>query len=70
MTEKYNLLWQAFSEHLQWMFKDLYEEEKYCDVTVVCDDQTQFKAHKFVLIAGSSIFKKIIDNNPSQHPLN
>ena len=69
MTQKYNLIWHTFSEHLQLMFKDLYEEEKYCDVTLVCDDQTQFKAHKIVLRACSPVFKKIIDNNPSQHPL-
>ena len=69
MVEKYNLNWETFSEHLQLMFKDLYEEEKHSDVTLVCDDQTQFKAHKIVLRACSPVFKKIIDNNPSQHPL-
>ena len=51
MAEKYTLNWQTFSEHLQLMFKDLYEEEKYSDVTLVSDDQTQFKAHKIVLSA-------------------
>ena len=69
MAENYNVTWQAFSEHLQLMFKDLYEEEKYSDVTLVCDDQTQFSAHKIVLRACSPVFKKIIDNNPIQHPL-
>ena len=69
MMENYNLNWQTFSEHLQLMFKDLYEEGKHSDVTLVCDDQTQFKAHKIVLSACSPVFKKIIDNNPSQHPL-
>ena len=38
-------------------------------MTLVCDDQTQFKAHKIVLSACSPVFKKIIDNNPTQHPL-
>merc|ERR1712150_391187 len=51
------------------MFKDLYQEGRYSDVTLVSDDQTQFKAHKIVLRACSSVFKKIIDSNPSQHPL-
>ena len=69
MAEKYTLNWQTFTDHLQLMFKDLYEEEKHSDVTLVCDDQTQFKAHKMVLSACSPVFKKIIDNNPSQHPL-
>ena len=69
MAEKYTLNWHTFSDHLQLMFKDLYEEEKHSDVTLVSDDQTQFKAHKIVLSACSPVFKKIIDNNPSQHPL-
>ena len=69
MAEKYTLNWQTFSEHLQLMFKDLYQEGRYSDVTLVSDDQTQFKAHKIVLSACSPVFKKIIDSNPSQHPL-
>ena len=69
MSEKYTLNWHTFTDHLQLMFKDLYEEEKHSDVTLVSDDQTQFKAHKIVLSACSPVFKKIIDNNPSQHPL-
>merc|ERR1712150_395564 len=69
MAEKYTLNWQTFSDHLQLMFKDLYKEGKHSDVTLVCDDQTQFKAHQIVLSACCPVFKKIIDNNPSQHPL-
>ena len=69
MSEKYSLNWHTFSEHLQLMFKDLYQEGRYSDVTLVSDDQTQFKAHKIVLSACSPVFKKIIDSNPSQHPL-
>ena len=69
MVQKYSLFWQTFSEHQQLMFKDLYQEGRYADVTLVSDDQTHFKAHKIVLSACSSVFKKIIDNNPSQHPL-
>ena len=69
MTGKSNLIWHTFSEHLPLIFKELFEEEKYSDVTLVSDDQIQFKAHKIVLSACSPVFKKIIDNNPSQHPL-
>ena len=69
MADKYTLNWHTFSEHLNLMFKDLYKEGRYSDVTLVSDDQTQFKAHKIVLSACSPVFKKIIDSNPSQHPL-
>ena len=67
-AEKYSLNWHTFSEHLHSMFKDLYQQGEYADVTLVCDDQTQFKAHKIVLSACSPVFKEIIDNNPTQHP--
>merc|ERR1712026_556487 len=64
-----NVYWQTFSEHLQQMLKSLHQHQLYSDVTLVSDDQTQFKAHKIVLSACSPVFKKIIDSNPSQHPL-
>ena len=69
MAQKYTLNWHTFTDHLQLILKDLYEEGKHSDVTLVSDDQTQFKTHKIVLSACSPVFKKIIDNNPSQHPL-
>merc|ERR1719219_1282991 len=69
MAENYNFSWQQFLEHLRHLSQQLYHEGEYSDVTLVSDDQTQFKAHKFVLSACSPVFKKIIDNNPSQHPL-
>ena len=69
MDEKYTLNWDTFTDHLQLMFKDLYEDESHSDVTLVCDDQTQFKAHKIILRAYSPVFKMIIDNHLSQHQL-
>ena len=58
MAEKYTLNWTTFTDNLQFMCKDLYEEGKHSDVTLVCDDLTQFKAHKIVLNACSSVFKR------------
>ena len=63
MAGKNTLKWYTFSEHLQLMFKDLYEEETHSDVTLVFDDQTQFKVHKIVLRACSPVSRKIIDSN-------
>merc|ERR1712150_272096 len=69
MTGEYNLSWHQFVDHLRLLSQQFYQEGQYSDVTLVSDDQTQFKAHKIVLNACSPVFKKIIDNNPSQHPL-
>ena len=69
MAEKYNFNWRSYAVQIQDMFKDLYHQGTYSDVTLISDDQIEFKAHRIVLSACSSVFKKIIDNNPSQHPL-
>ena len=65
MAEKYTFNWNTFADHLQLMFKDLYEEGRNSDVTLVELSQTQFKVHKIVLSACSPVFKKIIDNTRS-----
>ena len=33
-------------------------------VTIICDDQTQFKVHKFVLDACSTVFRNILKSTP------
>ena len=38
MAEKYTLNWHTFSDHPKFMFKDLYQEGTYTDVTLVSDD--------------------------------
>ena len=56
-------------DHHQSMFNKLFTKGEFADVTLVSDDQTRIKAHKFVLSAFSSVFEKIIDDNPTQHPV-
>ena len=44
-------------------------EHVFSDVTLGCDDQTHLQADKIVLSACSPFFRKILLNNPNQHPL-
>merc|ERR1712126_487683 len=62
--EKYNLNWHTYSDHLREMLHNMRKLEYLTDVTLVCDDQRQFKAHKIVLSACSTVFKNIIDHLP------
>ena len=62
--EKYNLNWHTYSDHLRDLLHNMREMEYLTDVTLVCDDQKQFKAHKIVLSACSTVFKYIIDSLP------
>ena len=63
--EKYNLNWHTYSDHLREMLHNMMKSDKLTDVTLVCDDQKQFKAHKIVLSACSTVFKNIIESLPS-----
>jgi len=62
--EKYNLNWHTYSDHLREMLHNMMKTGNLTDVTLVCDEQRQFKAHKIVLSACSTIFKNIIDSLP------
>merc|ERR1712058_196741 len=46
------------------MMQTLMDSNKSTDVTLVCNDKTKFKAHKFVLSACSPVFESIIEDLP------
>ena len=62
--EKYNLKWHTYSDHLREMLHEMMKSNELTDVTLVCDDKRQFKAHKIVLSACSSVFKSIVNDLP------
>ena len=49
------------------MLHALMKSNELTDVTLVCDDKTQFKAHKIVLSACSTVFKSIINDLPQNN---
>ena len=65
--EKYDLNWHNYSDHLREMLHALMKSNELTDVTLVCDDKTQFKAHKIVLSACSTVFKSIINDLPQNN---
>ena len=62
MVEKVNFSWNNFSIHTSELLSELSNNLKFSDVTLICDDLTQIRAHKFILTACSSVFKRILDN--------
>ena len=63
--KRYNLNWHTYADHLMEMLHKMMKSDELTDVTLVCDDQKQFKAHKIVLSACSTVFKNIIESLPS-----
>ena len=66
--EKYCLRWNDFENNIKNVFYDLKEEKDFADVTLVCSDG-KVEAHKVILSAGSTFFRKILKENPHSKPL-
>ena len=67
--EQFNLNWHTYNDHLKDMMQHLMQSNESSDVTLVCEDRTKFKAHKFVLNACSPIFQSIINDLPQKDPV-
>lgn len=67
--EKFNLSSNNFDENILNSFKDLKYDKDFTDVTLVCEENKQVKAHKVVISSCSEFFKSILIQNPHQHPL-
>ena len=62
-----NLKEETYSDHLRNMLHKMWKSNQLTDVTLVCDDKKQLKAHKNVLSACSSVFKSIINDLPQNN---
>ena len=60
--EQIDFNWFTCSDHYKEMIKNLMISNESADVTLMCDDKTKFKAHKFVLKACSPVFQNIISD--------
>ena len=67
--ELLNLNWHTYNDHLKDLMQHLMQSNESSDVTLVCEDRTKFKAHKFVLNACSPIFQSIINDLPQKDPV-
>ena len=65
----FQLAWKEFNSCASSTFQSLYSDTDFTDVTLATDDDQQLKAHKVILSSCSSFFRRILLNNPHQHPL-
>lgn len=45
---------------MQANFADLWADEKWCDVTLACDDGRTMRAHRIILCAGSRYLGRVL----------
>ena len=65
MSKLVNLSWNEFQSCTRDAFHSLMEDTHFTDVTLVCEDDKQVKAHKIILSSCSSFFNKILTKNPT-----
>ena len=69
MSEKFCLKWNDFQLNISKSFSTLRAESYFNDVTIVCDDQQQLRAHKVILSSSSEYFRSLFKQNDHSHPL-
>merc|ERR1711983_397233 len=60
-NEKFTLSWHSYADHYQGILRNLFDTGELSDVTLICDDQVKFKAHKFILKSCSPVFESILN---------
>ena len=60
-NEKFTWTWHSYINHYQGVLSNLFDTGESSDVTLVCDDQVKFKAHKFILKSCSPVFESLLD---------
>merc|ERR1712126_224329 len=63
--ETFKLKWDSYSGSIHEVVSNLLKTGDFSDVTLVCDDQFRFKAHKFVLKTCSPIFMNMLEEMDS-----
>ena len=61
--------WSEFSSSVPKLLNCHRIEDRFTDVTLISDDNEQFKAHKLVLSSGSKFFDKILGDISHSHPV-
>ena len=61
-----NITWEDYTKNSKDLLSKLFSTQKFADITLVCDGQTQYKAHKFILSASSKVFESILDTDSNQ----
>ena len=69
MSERFSLKCKIFESTVLKYFNTIRDEEDFCDVTLVCDDQQSISAHKMVLAASSQYFRKVLKSSKHPHPI-
>ena len=67
--ENCKILWDLWPGQVKQILHNLKTGTQFSDVTLVCEDKREVRAHQFILTACSSVFKDILANISHPQPL-
>ena len=67
--EKYCLKWNDYHKNITTSYSQLRENFDFSDVTLMCEEDQEIKAHRLILSASSTFFSKVLLKNQHSHPL-
>ena len=67
IKKKYEFTWHSHTNHLRKMMENMLQSSEWSDVTLICEDKNQMKAHKNILSSASDFFRDMfqLDQNPT-----
>ena len=68
-SEKLCLRWNDFQHNIVSSYQELHKGSDFSDVTLVCEEDKQFEAHRLILSACSPFFSRILKRNKHSHPM-
>lgn len=68
-SEKFAIINRSFDKQFKIALEQILDDEKFADVTLICMENEQIKAHKVILGSCSRFFNEILQRNPHPQPL-
>ena len=69
LSEQFCLKWKNFQENVCSAFSSMRKSDDFADVTFICEDDKQVKAHKVILGELSPFLNNILTKTKHAHPL-
>ena len=69
MTEQVSIKWNEFEANIVNSYKDLRRNIDFSDVTLVCENHQQIKAHRVILSACSPFFRSMLLSSKHSHSM-
>ena len=66
--EKLCVRWDDFRENIVSSYREFHSNSDFCDMTLVCDDNRQVKAHRLILASSSQVVCNFLKKNQQSNP--